>query len=111
MAYERYEKVKFKINFNSFSKSSFISEQKMPYIRETSIQCLSNLISSFNYFSFFKEFDESQDMAGKPIPGFLCRVVTPEREENLDIKNTVPVHISNVVEPEPAKFSCGACPP
>jgi hypothetical protein len=28
-----------------------------------------------------QEFDESQDMAGKPIPGFLCRVATPEREE------------------------------
>jgi len=25
-----------------------------------------------------QEFDESQDMAGKPIPPFLCRVVTPE---------------------------------
>lgn len=25
-----------------------------------------------------QEFDESQDMAGKPIPGFLCRVATPE---------------------------------
>jgi hypothetical protein len=28
-----------------------------------------------------QEFDESQDMAGKPIPGFLCRVATPERKE------------------------------
>merc|ERR1712018_953978 len=27
---------------------------------------------------FRQEFDESQDMAGKPIPGFLCRVLTPE---------------------------------
>ena len=25
-----------------------------------------------------QEFDESSDMAGKPIPGFLCRVLTPE---------------------------------
>jgi len=25
-----------------------------------------------------QEFDESQDMAGKPIPPFLCRVMTPE---------------------------------
>lgn len=25
-----------------------------------------------------QEFDESTDMAGKPIPGFLCRVLTPE---------------------------------
>jgi hypothetical protein len=28
-----------------------------------------------------QEFDESQDMAGKPIPGFLCRVATPERKK------------------------------
>jgi Set1/Ash2 histone methyltransferase complex subunit ASH2 len=27
---------------------------------------------------FRQEFDESTDMAGKPIPGFLCRVLTPE---------------------------------
>jgi len=27
---------------------------------------------------FRQEFDESADMAGKPIPGFLCRVLTPE---------------------------------
>jgi hypothetical protein len=33
----------------------------------------------------FQEFDESQDMAGKPIPGFLCRVATPERKENLNM--------------------------
>lgn len=25
-----------------------------------------------------QEFDESADLAGKPIPGFLCRVVTPQ---------------------------------
>jgi len=25
-----------------------------------------------------QEFDESTDMAGKPIPGFLCRVLTPD---------------------------------
>jgi len=27
---------------------------------------------------FRQEFDESADMAGKPIPSFLCRVLTPE---------------------------------
>ena len=27
---------------------------------------------------FRREFDESVDLAGKPIPGFLCRVLTPE---------------------------------
>ena len=27
---------------------------------------------------FRQEFDESTDLAGKPIPGFLCRVLTPE---------------------------------
>jgi len=27
---------------------------------------------------FRQEFDESVEMAGKPIPGFLCRVMTPE---------------------------------
>lgn len=27
---------------------------------------------------FRQEFDESTDMAGKPIPGFLCRVLTQE---------------------------------
>ena len=27
---------------------------------------------------FRQEFDDSADMAGKPIPGFLCRVLTPE---------------------------------
>ena len=27
---------------------------------------------------FRKEFDETTDLAGKPIPGFLCRVLTPE---------------------------------
>ena len=26
----------------------------------------------------FQDFDEATDMAGKPIPGFLCRVLTPE---------------------------------
>ena len=27
---------------------------------------------------FRQEFEESPDGAGKPIPGFLCRVLTPE---------------------------------
>lgn len=27
---------------------------------------------------FRQEFDEATDLAGKPIPGFLCRVLTPE---------------------------------
>ncbi len=27
---------------------------------------------------FRTEFDEASDMAGKPIPGFLCRVLTPQ---------------------------------
>lgn len=27
---------------------------------------------------FRQDFDESTDLAGKPIPGFLCRVLTPE---------------------------------
>ena len=25
-----------------------------------------------------QDFDEATDLAGKPIPGFLCRVLTPE---------------------------------
>ena len=28
---------------------------------------------------FRQEFDESTEMAGKPIPGFLCRVLVPEK--------------------------------
>lgn len=27
---------------------------------------------------FRQEFDDSSDLAGKPIPGFLCRVLTPQ---------------------------------
>ena len=27
---------------------------------------------------FRQEFDDSQELAGRPIPAFLCRVLTPE---------------------------------
>jgi Set1/Ash2 histone methyltransferase complex subunit ASH2 len=29
-------------------------------------------------YLLLQEFDEASDMAGKPIPGFLCRVLTPQ---------------------------------
>ena len=38
-------------------------------------------IPNTGFLCYVQEFDESQDMAGKPIPGFLCRVATPERKE------------------------------
>jgi hypothetical protein len=38
-------------------------------------------VSVISLLWYVQEFDESQDMAGKPIPGFLCRVATPERKE------------------------------
>lgn len=32
----------------------------------------------YRNFLIIQDFDEATDMAGKPIPGFLCRVLTPE---------------------------------
>jgi len=37
-----------------------------------------NLAEPDPHAPYRQEFDESADMAGKPIPGFLCRVMTPE---------------------------------
>ena len=39
-----------------------------------------NFFWTIRYFVLlkFQDFDEATDMAGKPIPGFLCRVLTPE---------------------------------
>lgn len=36
------------------------------------------LAEADSHAPFRQEFDESTDLAGKPIPGFLCRVLTPE---------------------------------
>ena len=36
------------------------------------------LAEADSHAPYRQEFDESTDLAGKPIPGFLCRVLTPE---------------------------------